>query len=149
MYNMKQPIANFSLSHLYIYSDSKNITLKDMCRRGLIREQDVIVYKRNFSACKVVVSKSMRVRSMQGQKRANWGFYPSCMIVTSFFFSLSIAVLRRWSRLMDPRAYPLSWTMRFLKILRHLQHWKPRYWIAMAKSQRTNDLMVMHSRASD
>ena len=33
-----------------------------MCRKGLIREQDVIVYKRNFSACKVVVSKSMTVK---------------------------------------------------------------------------------------
>lgn len=85
MHNMNQHLLTLP----FIDSDSKNITLKDMCRRGLIREQDVIVYKRNFSACKVVVSKSMRVRSMQGQKRANWGFYPSCMIVTSFFlFSL-------------------------------------------------------------
>ncbi|KAI8079669.1 uncharacterized protein B0P05DRAFT_541525 [Gilbertella persicaria] len=44
-----------------VAGDSKSITLKDMCRKGLIREQDVIVYKRNFSACKVVVSKSMTV----------------------------------------------------------------------------------------
>ncbi|CDS11321.1 hypothetical protein LRAMOSA03584 [Lichtheimia ramosa] len=49
-----------------VAGDSKNITLKDMCRRGLIREQDVIVYKRNFSACKVVVSKSMRVVKANG-----------------------------------------------------------------------------------
>ncbi|KAG0167685.1 hypothetical protein DFQ28_010235 [Apophysomyces sp. BC1034] len=42
-----------------VAGDSKNITLKDMCRKGLIRENDVIVYKRNFSACKVIVSKSM------------------------------------------------------------------------------------------
>jgi hypothetical protein len=32
-----------------------------MCRKGLIREKDVIQYKRNFSACKVVVSKTMEV----------------------------------------------------------------------------------------
>ncbi|KAI8364319.1 hypothetical protein EDC96DRAFT_511307 [Choanephora cucurbitarum] len=44
-----------------VAGDSKSITLKDMCRKGLIREQDVIVYKRNFSACKVIVSKSMTV----------------------------------------------------------------------------------------
>ncbi|KAI9313292.1 hypothetical protein BX666DRAFT_2020762 [Dichotomocladium elegans] len=49
-----------------VAGDSKNITLKDMCRKGLIREQDVIVYKRNFSACKVVVSKSMRVVKADG-----------------------------------------------------------------------------------
>lgn len=34
-----------------------------MCRKGLIREQDVIIYKRNFSACKVVVSKAMTVNN--------------------------------------------------------------------------------------
>ncbi|KAI9470880.1 MAG: hypothetical protein EXX96DRAFT_586061 [Benjaminiella poitrasii] len=44
-----------------VAGESKSITLKDMCRKGLIREQDVIVYKRNFSASKVVVSKSMTV----------------------------------------------------------------------------------------
>jgi hypothetical protein len=54
-----------SCSHYIVCSDSKNITLKDMCRKGLIREGDVIVYKRNFSACKVVVSKSMNVRFYQ------------------------------------------------------------------------------------
>jgi hypothetical protein len=32
-----------------------------MCRKGLIREKDIIQYKRNFSACKVVVSKTMEV----------------------------------------------------------------------------------------
>ncbi|KAL1927073.1 hypothetical protein VTP01DRAFT_5036 [Rhizomucor pusillus] len=49
-----------------VAGDSKNITLKDMCRKGLIRERDVIVYKRNFSACKVVVSKSMTVVKASG-----------------------------------------------------------------------------------
>ncbi|KAI8082066.1 Asx homology domain-containing protein [Thamnidium elegans] len=49
-----------------VAGDSKNITLKDMCRKGLIREGDVIVYKRNFSACKVVVSKSMTVVKASG-----------------------------------------------------------------------------------
>ncbi|KAI9494884.1 hypothetical protein BDB00DRAFT_882607 [Zychaea mexicana] len=49
-----------------VAGDSKNITLKDMCRKGLIRERDVIVYKRNFSACKVVVSKSMTVVKADG-----------------------------------------------------------------------------------
>lgn len=49
-----------------VAGDSKNITLKDMCRKGLIRENDVIVYKRNFSACKVVVSKSMTVVKASG-----------------------------------------------------------------------------------
>ncbi|KAI7849354.1 hypothetical protein BDC45DRAFT_521022 [Circinella umbellata] len=49
-----------------VAGDSKNITLKDMCRKGLIRERDVIVYKRNFSACKVVVSKSMTVVKANG-----------------------------------------------------------------------------------
>ncbi|KAF7727695.1 hypothetical protein EC973_007251 [Apophysomyces ossiformis] len=44
-----------------VAGDSKNITLKDMCRKGLIRVNDVIMYKRNFSACKVVVSKLMTV----------------------------------------------------------------------------------------
>lgn len=36
-----------------------------MCRKGLIRENDVITYKRNFSACKVIVSKSMTVSFYQ------------------------------------------------------------------------------------
>ncbi|KAG2200679.1 hypothetical protein INT47_005835 [Mucor saturninus] len=49
-----------------VAGDSKNITLKDMCRKALIREGDVIVYKRNFSACKVVVSKSMTVVKASG-----------------------------------------------------------------------------------
>ncbi|KAI9244236.1 hypothetical protein BY458DRAFT_591466 [Sporodiniella umbellata] len=44
-----------------VAGDSKSVTLKDMCRKGLIREQDVIVYKRNFSACKTIVCKSMTV----------------------------------------------------------------------------------------
>ncbi|KAG1147908.1 hypothetical protein G6F37_001930 [Rhizopus arrhizus] len=49
-----------------VAGDSKNITLKDMCRKGLIREQDVIVYKRNFSACKTVVCKSMTIIKASG-----------------------------------------------------------------------------------
>ncbi|KAI8092999.1 Asx homology domain-containing protein [Halteromyces radiatus] len=49
-----------------VAGDSKSITLKDMCRKGLIRENDVIVYKRNFSACKVIVSKSMEVVKADG-----------------------------------------------------------------------------------
>ncbi|KAI8342022.1 hypothetical protein BC941DRAFT_415147 [Chlamydoabsidia padenii] len=49
-----------------VAGDSKSITLKDMCRKGLIRENDVIVYKRNFSACKVVVSKTMKVIRCDG-----------------------------------------------------------------------------------
>ncbi|CAO3658909.1 hypothetical protein G6F70_000775 [Rhizopus microsporus] len=49
-----------------VAGDSKNITLKDMCRKGLIREEDVIVYKRNFSACKIVVCKSMTVVKASG-----------------------------------------------------------------------------------
>lgn len=49
-----------------VAGDSKTITLKDMCRKGLIREQDVIIYKRNFSACKVIVSKSMTVIKASG-----------------------------------------------------------------------------------
>ncbi|KAI8969096.1 hypothetical protein BDF20DRAFT_916489 [Mycotypha africana] len=44
-----------------VAGESKCITLKDMCRKGLIRVGDVIVYKRNFSASKVIVSKSMMV----------------------------------------------------------------------------------------
>ncbi|KAG0772996.1 hypothetical protein G6F22_015259 [Rhizopus arrhizus] len=49
-----------------VAGDSKNITLKDMCRKGLIREEDVIVYKRNFSASKTVVCKSMTVVKASG-----------------------------------------------------------------------------------
>ncbi|KAI8977953.1 Asx homology domain-containing protein [Pilobolus umbonatus] len=49
-----------------VAGDSKTITLKDMCRKGLIREHDVIIYKRNFSACKVIVSKSMTVIKASG-----------------------------------------------------------------------------------
>ncbi|CAO3608680.1 unnamed protein product [Cunninghamella echinulata] len=49
-----------------VAGDSKSITLKDMCRKGLIRVNDVIVYKRNFSACKVIVSKSMKVVKADG-----------------------------------------------------------------------------------
>ncbi|ORX47170.1 hypothetical protein DM01DRAFT_1293010 [Hesseltinella vesiculosa] len=49
-----------------VAGDSKSITLKDMCRKGLIRENDIIVYKRNFSACKVIVSKSMKVVKADG-----------------------------------------------------------------------------------
>ncbi|KAI7869789.1 hypothetical protein BDF14DRAFT_1780835 [Spinellus fusiger] len=44
-----------------VAGDSKSITLKDMCRKGLIRENDILVYKRNFSACKVIVTKSIKV----------------------------------------------------------------------------------------
>jgi hypothetical protein len=61
LYNVYAAFFLCLLSDQY-NSDSKNITLKDMCRKGLIREGDVIVYKRNFSACKVVVSKSMTVK---------------------------------------------------------------------------------------
>ncbi|CAO3599683.1 unnamed protein product [Absidia cylindrospora] len=49
-----------------VAGDSKSITLKDMCRKGLIREDDVLVYKRNFSACKVIVSKTMKVIKCDG-----------------------------------------------------------------------------------
>ncbi|CAO3607941.1 unnamed protein product [Cunninghamella blakesleeana] len=49
-----------------VAGDSKSITLKDMCRKGLIRVNDIIVYKRNFSACKVIVSKSMKVVKADG-----------------------------------------------------------------------------------
>ncbi|KAG1444088.1 hypothetical protein G6F56_010436 [Rhizopus delemar] len=49
-----------------VAGDSKNITLKDMCRKGLIREDDVIVYKRNFSASKTVVCKTMKVLKANG-----------------------------------------------------------------------------------
>ncbi|KAI8381520.1 Asx homology domain-containing protein [Radiomyces spectabilis] len=49
-----------------VAGDSKNITLKDMCSKGLIRENDVMVYKRNFSAYKVVVSKTMKVVKASG-----------------------------------------------------------------------------------
>ncbi|KAI8074386.1 hypothetical protein BC940DRAFT_230559 [Gongronella butleri] len=49
-----------------VAGDSKTITLKDMCRKGLIRVNDIIVYKRNFSACKVIVSKSMKVVKADG-----------------------------------------------------------------------------------
>ncbi|KAI8878234.1 hypothetical protein K501DRAFT_287978 [Backusella circina FSU 941] len=49
-----------------VAGESKNITLKDMCRKGLIREKDIIQYKRNFSACKVVVLKTMEVVKASG-----------------------------------------------------------------------------------
>ncbi|CAO3591555.1 unnamed protein product [Absidia cylindrospora] len=49
-----------------VAGDSKSITLKDMCRKGLIRENDIIIYKRNFSACKVIVSKNMKVVKSDG-----------------------------------------------------------------------------------
>ena len=63
----------FIILSLFSFRDSKNITLKDMCRKGLIRERDVIVYKRNFSACKVVVSKSMTVSSFYVRCRGRKG----------------------------------------------------------------------------
>ncbi|KAI9019585.1 hypothetical protein CLU79DRAFT_757989 [Phycomyces nitens] len=47
--------------------ESKAITLKDMCRKGLIRKNDTLIYKRNFSACKVVVSKSIKVVDATGK----------------------------------------------------------------------------------
>ncbi|KAL0082193.1 hypothetical protein J3Q64DRAFT_1722193 [Phycomyces blakesleeanus] len=49
-----------------VAGDSKAITLKDMCRKGLIRKNDKLIYKRNFSACKVIVSKSMKVVEATG-----------------------------------------------------------------------------------
>ncbi|KAI9012626.1 hypothetical protein CLU79DRAFT_838828 [Phycomyces nitens] len=47
--------------------ESKAITLKDMCRKGLIRKNNTFIYKRNFSACKVVVSKSIKVVDATGK----------------------------------------------------------------------------------
>ncbi|KAI9281501.1 hypothetical protein BY458DRAFT_429637 [Sporodiniella umbellata] len=49
-----------------VAGDSKNYTLKDMCRKGLIRQDDIIIYKRNFSASKTVVSKTMTVLEASG-----------------------------------------------------------------------------------
>ncbi|KAG1441816.1 hypothetical protein G6F56_011322 [Rhizopus delemar] len=80
--NIKKPTKKYKASHkkensecfweldkekaTNVAGDSKSITLKDMCRKGLIREQDVIVYKRNFSASKTIVCKSMTVIKASG-----------------------------------------------------------------------------------
>ncbi|CAM0137813.1 hypothetical protein VKS41_001027 [Umbelopsis sp. WA50703] len=49
-----------------VAGDSKNITLKDMCRLELIKVNDILIYKRNFSASKVVVDLSMQVVKATG-----------------------------------------------------------------------------------
>ncbi|GAB5588703.1 hypothetical protein Unana1_03603 [Umbelopsis nana] len=49
-----------------VAGDSKNITLKDMCRLELIKVNDILIYKRNFSASKVVVDLSMQVVKASG-----------------------------------------------------------------------------------
>ncbi|KAG2184103.1 hypothetical protein INT44_009118 [Umbelopsis vinacea] len=49
-----------------VAGDSKNITLKDMCRLELIKVNDVLIYKRNFSASKVIVDLSMQVVKASG-----------------------------------------------------------------------------------
>lgn len=120
--------------------DSKNITLKDMCRLELIKVDDILIYKRNFSASKVVVDLSMQVIKVapSGQVASEW---PCTEMMNSMLYT-NFRLLKQ----VGHRVYQSNLEVRFMKTSKPLLPWKQKSSIIMDELPRKNVPMETRSK---